>query len=179
MHLVFNPVVPGRGTGPGLAKVAKLPGWARRGAGPALWYRAGVRGRVRKNRRHARLGSRGRRAGTPGPPGSVLVSPGCGPVHFELLPGYRAEPAKISFSYIKPILSGTGLSWQKLKTWGGPARVPGWTFGAGFGGTGLGPPGCWAGAPGWANPGWTFGAGFGGTGLGPLGCWAGAAGWAN
>ena len=74
--LVINPVVPGRGTGPGSAKVAKMPGWARGGAGPALWYRAGVRGRVRKNRRHAGLGSRGRRAGTPGPPGSVLVSPG-------------------------------------------------------------------------------------------------------
>ena len=69
----------------------------------------------------------------------------------ELLPGYRAEPAKVSFSYIKPILSGTGLSWQKLKTWGGPVRVLGWTFGAGFGGTGLGPLGCWAGAVGWAN----------------------------
>ena len=111
--------------GPGFAKIAKMLGWARGGAGPAPWARRGPRWSRR----------------------------GCRPGQIELLPGYRAEPAKVAFSYIKPILSGTGLSWQKLKTWGGPARVPGWTFGAGFGGTRLGPPGCWAGAPGWANAG--------------------------
>ena len=74
--LLINPVVPGRGTGPGSAKVAKMLGWARGGAGPALWHRAGVRAGVRKDRKNARLGLRGCRAGTPGPPGSVLVSPG-------------------------------------------------------------------------------------------------------
>ena len=99
-----------------------MPGWARGGAGPALWYRAGVRGRVRKNLRHAGLGSRGRRAGTLGLPGPCWSRRGCGPVQFELLPGYRAEPSNVTFSYIKQILSGTGLNPQKSKTW-----VPGWT----------------------------------------------------
>ena len=94
-RLVINPVVPGRGTGPGRqkspkcragpagvlgrpcgtgpgygagsAKIAEMPGWARGGAGPA---------------------PRARR-------GPCWSRRGCGPVQFELLPGYRAEPAKI------------------------------------------------------------------------------------
>ena len=124
-----RPCGTGPGYGAGSAKIADMPGWARGGAGPA---------------------PRARR-------GPCWSRRGCGPVQIELLPGYRAEPSNVTFSYIKPILSGTGLRWQKLKTWGGPAWVPGWTFGAACGGTGLGPPGCWAGAPGRASAGLDLG----------------------
>ena len=94
-HLLINPVVPGRGTGPGSAKVAKMPGWARGGAGPGLWYLADY------GAGSAKIADMpGWAPGGAGPAPRARRGPcwsrrGCGPVQFELLPGYRAEPAKV------------------------------------------------------------------------------------